>query len=565
MNSKFYLLLVMLIPFIKSLSAQPVIGFQSVITGLTTPIDIVNAGDGSGKLYILQQNGIIKSWNGTSLSTFLDVSSVITNPRGNEQGLLSIAFHPSYSSNGYFFIYYTNAAGDVTIARYKRDASDPTIGDPASGVVLLNIPKPGSPYYTNHNGGKLNFGTDGMLYFGTGDGGSGGDPDNNAQDLTTFRGKMLRINVSTFPGTAPYYTIPFSNPFVGAGGGIKEEIWDYGLRNPWRWSFDRSTHEKWIADVGQNAWEEVNVEAPASGGGIDYGWRCYEGTHTYNTTGCGGTYTLPIFEYPHNNTTGGYSITGGFVYRGPDYPSLTGYYITADYVSGNIWLIKPDGVGGYIITQQASPTLTSIASFGEGEDGTLYAARRSAGIIFKVNVSGVVPLTLTSVNATYQYGHTAVKWETSSEQDLIGFTVQYSDNGHEFKDAGFVAATNNSRGSNYDFIHRLSLSGTRFYRLAIQHGTGSTTFSSIITVRNEKSPAFILNKNVSNNLLSLMLNTKVESLRILNTTGSLLYRESLQNRTGMINLQLPYLSEGVYIVVIGNNAEVYTDKIIISH
>ena len=199
----------------------------------------------------------------------------------------------------------------------------------------------------------------------------------------------------------------------------------------------------------------------------------------------------------------------------------------------------------------------------DGQD--LYAARRSAGIIFKVNVSGVVPLTLTSVNATYQYGHTAVKWETSSEQDLIGFTVQYSDNGHEFKDAGFVAATNNSRGSNYDFIHRLSLSGTRFYRLAIQHGTGSTTFSSIITVRNEKSPAFILNKNVSNNLLSLMLNTKVESLRILNTTGSLLYRESLQNRTGMINLQLPYLSEGVYIVVIGNNAEVYTDKIIISH
>ena len=559
---KLYLLIIVTI-CIRVVSAQPVIAYQTVISGLTTPVDVVNAGDGTGKLYIVQQGGIIDNWNGTSLSAFLDVSSLITNPRGQEQGLLSLAFHPSYSSNGYFFIYYTNTAGDATVARYKRDAIDPTIADPASGVVLISVPKPGSPYYTNHNGGKLNFGTDGMLYFGLGDGGSGGDPDNNAQDLTTLRGKMLRINVNGFATTPPYYTIPASNPFVGAGGGIKEEIWDYGLRNPWRWSFDRTTHEKWIADVGQNAWEEVDVEPAASAGGVNYGWRCYEGTHTYNTTGCTLTYTSPIFEYGHNSATGGYSITGGYVYRGPDFASLTGYYVTADYVSGNLWLIKYNG-SGYTTTLQ-SGLAASVASFGEGEDGVVYVARRSAGTISKLIVTSVVPVTLANFVAKYQTGYTEIKWETSVEQNLTGFTVQYSDNGREFFDAGFVSASGNPHGSTYSFMHYLALAGSRLYRLVVQNINGSKTYSNIITVRNEKSSVILLNTNVDGNYLSLLLNKNMESLRILSTTGNIVYKGGLQNKLGITNIQLPFLSAGMYIAVISNKEEIFTMKFIVSH
>lgn len=546
-------------------NAQPLIGYQAVITGLSNPVDLVNAGDGSGKLYIVQQNGIIYSWNGTSVSSYLNVSSLITSPAGNEQGLLSMAFHPAYASNGYFFIYYTNTSGAVTIARYKRDAVNPNIADPSTATVLLTIPKPGTPYYTNHNGGKLNFGTDGMLYLGTGDGGSGGDPFNNAQDLTSLRGKMLRIDVNGFATSAPYYAIPAGNPFIGAGGGIREEIWAYGLRNPWRWSFDRLTADMWIGDVGQNAWEEVDFRAAASTAGVNYGWRCYEGTQSYNLSGCLGIYTNPIFEYGHNNSTGGFSITGGYVYRGPEFPVLTGTYITADFVSGNLWQIKPNGSGGWTsVLQNGLPA--SISSFGEGEDGTLYAVRRLAttGSVSKVIVTSIIPVNLVNFTATYKDGLTQLSWATAMESDLSHFSIQYSVDNIHFNQVGSVTATGNANGSIYSFNHNLNLNGIGYYRLVIVNLDGSRTYSEIKKVKAIKGPFKILSNPVTGPQLKLLINQKVNAFQVISATGAIVFTCDLQNQSGVTSISIPGLSAGMYIAVTDTEGGKYHERFFIS-
>ena len=263
--------------FSAVLGQYPEIGYQTVTTGLSSPVDVVNAG--GSDLFIVQQGGIIRRWNGTVLSNYINISSVLPASPGGEQGLLSVAFHPQYASNGYFFVLYTNSSGNPTLARYRRNLLDPLIGDPATAQVLLTLVKPVS--YTNHNGGKLIFGTDGMLYLGTGDSGSGGDPGNLAQNPNSLFGKMLRINVNGFATSAPFYAIPADNPFLTPGDGIADEIYNMGLRNPWRWSFDRLNGDFWIADVGQGNYEEVNHITAASAAAVNYGWRCREGMHDY--------------------------------------------------------------------------------------------------------------------------------------------------------------------------------------------------------------------------------------------------------------------------------------------
>ncbi len=292
---------------------QPVLQYSAQInTGLTNPIDIVHAGDASNRLFVVQRGGIIKVYSPTLtyIGDFLTVTGIGT---GGEGGLLSMAFHPDYETNGFFFVYYTLPDLSLEIARYQVSAGNANVADAASKQVVLNIPHPTN---NNHNGGKLNFGADGYLYLGTGDGGGGGDVPNNAQNGNSLLGKMLRLNVTT-SATAPFYTIPPTNPYI-SDAGVLDEIYALGLRNPWRWSFDRNTNAMWIADVGQGEVEEVNYRASGSTGGINYGWRCYEGDSAYNTTGCqpAASYIPPIFGYGHNNTTGGFSITGGYVYRG---------------------------------------------------------------------------------------------------------------------------------------------------------------------------------------------------------------------------------------------------------
>jgi glucose/arabinose dehydrogenase len=351
----------------------PVLIYSPVVSGLSSAVDVVNAQDGTNRLFVLRQSGTVRIVSGGVLlpGIFLDIADSIST--GGERGLLSIAFHPDFENNRYFFVYYTNTAGDIRITRFQTQFGDPDVADESSGVVLMTIPH---PTFGNHNGGKLNFGPDGNLYFATGDGGSGGDPNNNAQNGNSLLGKMIRINVDNFT-TPPYYTIPLDNPYVDDPL-VRDEIFAIGLRNPWRWSFDRLNNDVWIADVGQGTWEEINNRTFATSGGINYGWRCYEGNAAYNTTGClpPANYISPIFVYPHIFATGGFSVTGGHVYRAAEFPAMYGYYICADYVSGNTWLIKSNGVGGWNSSIQ-SGLPGSISGFGEAENGDMYAVSLS--------------------------------------------------------------------------------------------------------------------------------------------------------------------------------------------
>jgi glucose/arabinose dehydrogenase len=347
---------------------------QRIITGLARPVFVTAAPGDTSRIFIVEQRsgstGRIRIYDLTSnmlLGTpFLSIS-VSTS---SEQGLLGMAFHPDYDSNGYFFINYTNQSGSTIIARYQV-SSNPNIANSGSAETVLTISQP----YSNHNGGMIAFGPDGYLYIGTGDGGSGGDPGNRAQDITgQLLGKMLRIDVDSLP-----FSIPADNPFVGVTG--DDEIWAYGLRNPWRFSFDRDTGDMYIADVGQNAYEEVDVQPANSTGGENYGWRCYEGDHAYNTSGCpgSGTMVFPVHEYSHGGSPYRCSITGGYVYRGSAIPDLQGAYFFGEYCSNQIWSFRWDGGGGITNledrTSELSPNAGSIASisgFGEDASGNLY-------------------------------------------------------------------------------------------------------------------------------------------------------------------------------------------------
>lgn len=540
--------------------SQPIIGYQSVITGLTQPVDLVNAGDGSNRLFIAQQNGIIRVWNGTTLlpTNFLNVSSLVTNG-GSEQGLLSMAFHPDYNgtTNRYFFIYYTATNGDVTLARYQTQAGDINVADPASGVVLLTIPKPGSPYFTNHNGGKLLFGTDGMLYFGTGDGGNGGDPFNNAQNGASLLGKMLRLNVNSFATSAPFYDIPSDNPYASTSDGIRDEIWATGLRNPWRWSFDRQNGDMWIADVGQGAWEEVN-RVPAGTAAANYGWRCREGMHNYDVSLCsGGSYTEPVFEYPHN-ATGGYSITGGFVYRGTAYPVLNGYYVTVDYITSNLWLVRANGT---FVRQSGLPT--NVSSFGEDEAGELYAVRRSNGTIYRVTVTGVLPVTLTGLTAERRSGSNQLGWTTASEQNTSGFYIEYSTDGSRFQRAGWVAAARSSAGHSYTYNHAVNLTADMYYRLAIADDDGSIRYSSIVRLSAKEGGIKVYPSVVRNGIINLELNGRMQKMQLVNSSGKLVFEKALKDLSGTTAISLPQLSRGMYVVQVIGDGGVNREKIII--
>ena len=338
--------------------------------GLDRPIFVTYAPGDRSRVFIIEKPGRIRVVeNGTLLATpFLDISGPV-NDGGNEQGLFSMAFDPDYQENGIFYVDYTggSGAGYSVVARYHVTAN-PNVADPNSAQTVLTQTQP----YTNHNGGQINFGPDGYLYIGFGDGGSGGDPLNSGQRLDTWLGKILRIDVST----ALTYTVPPDNPFVGVSAALPE-IWDQGLRNPWRWSFDQLTGDMWIGDVGQSAWEEVDLEPAGGAGGINYGWNCREGAHNYNWTAqCNGvTLVDPVYEYSHSD---GYSITGGYVYRGsPNSPWFGKYFFwdygraqqirTLDY-NGLAW-VRTDH------TPSTGPyTLTRPTSLGEDFYGNLYVA-----------------------------------------------------------------------------------------------------------------------------------------------------------------------------------------------
>lgn len=376
MQPLYYLLMAFLVVACSSSLAQP-IELEPFVSGIEQPTTITNAGDGSGRLFVTSKTGQIHVIEGGKVldTPFLDISEQITT--NNERGLLGLAFHPNYEENGRFFINYTNLDGDTVIAEYSV-SDDPNVADASSEQILLTIEQPQS----NHNGGQLAFGPDGYLYIGTGDGGGGGDDHGeigNGQSLDTLLGKILRIDVDS----GDPYAIPADNPFANSDEALPE-IWAYGLRNPWRFSFDRETGDLWIADVGQNAWEEVNFQPADSPGGENYGWRLMEGTHCFNPPeNCNdGTLVLPVLEYSHDV---GSSITGGYVYRGSAYPELVGTYFFGDYVSGRLWGATQNSEGEWSM-EQLLDTKLNIVAFGEDEAGELYVAD-FAGDIYRVKGS----------------------------------------------------------------------------------------------------------------------------------------------------------------------------------
>lgn len=362
----------------------PVISFDTVISGLSQPIQVVHAGDSSGRIFIVQKGGTVRVYNKdyTFRRNFLVVTGISTL---GEQGLLSVAFHPDYRNNGFLYAYYANSNGDLELARYRVSAN-PDSADVASRVTLITIPHPTN---SNHNGGELHFGPEGYLYLSTGDGGGGGDVPNNSQNTTVLLGKMLRFAVNTSL-TAPYYTVPADNPFGN-------EIFAYGLRNPFRWSFDPLNYDMWIGDVGQDRFEEVNHRRYDSTKGINYGWRCYEGNVAYNSSGCGpaSNYTFPVYTYalPTGGASG--SITGGTVYRGELYPALNGYYLAADYTSGRFYKIKYDSVAHVYDTSTQVVLPGGIVDFGETEEGELYATNLNNGRLLRIVSNGPAHYTFT--------------------------------------------------------------------------------------------------------------------------------------------------------------------------
>jgi len=347
------------------------ITLQSFATGFDSPVEITNAGD--SRLFVVQKGGLIRILNSNgSINTtpFLNLSTLISSD--GERGLLGLAFHPNYAANGYFFVNYTNTSGNTVIARYSVNSGNPDIAN-ITGTILMTISQP----YTNHNGGSIKFGADGYLYIGMGDGGSGGDPGNRAQNINENLGKMLRIDVNST--ISPFYTSPATNPYVGVAG--NDEIWAIGLRNPWKFSFNRLNGDLWIADVGQGAIEEINkIVNPLPNTGINFGWRCYEGNSTYNTSGCApsSTMTFPFAQYARSG--GACSVTGGYFYTGSTYPNFQNKYFFTDYCDDKIRMVNSAGV----ITTTASFSGNNFVTFGEDMNGELYIAGISSGTIYKI-------------------------------------------------------------------------------------------------------------------------------------------------------------------------------------
>lgn len=356
-----------------TLAAQPNLGVQLRTSGFNEPLDIVHAGD--SRLFIVERGGTIRIlYSDNSVATFLDITTIVGST-GGEQGLLGLAFHPDYASNGYFYVNYTDLAGDTHISRFSRSIGDSESADPASELNLLFMDQPAS----NHNGGDLNFGPDGYLYISMGDGGGAGH--NRSQDITDNKlGKILRINVDEgIP-----YAIPEDNHFVDAIG--DDEIWAMGLRNPWRSNFDRLTGDLWIADVGADSWEEINFIAHDTAEFMNFGWKCYEGNMLREGTLCDTIvpdFDFPVFVYPHDINDGGFAITGGYVYRGITFPELYGKYIFCDYISGNFWTLEPDGAGGFINTFY-DYIIDHITSFGEDVNGEIFACVNETGNIYQI-------------------------------------------------------------------------------------------------------------------------------------------------------------------------------------
>lgn len=545
-----------LILFTCKLSAQPVLKLGApVITGLTQPMQIINADDGTNRFFVIQKGGLIKCYdqNFNFLSDFLTVTNITSS---GERGLLSMAFHPDYETNGLFYVYYTGnepgKEGALTIARYKVDANDPQLADPASKKIVLEILHP----RTNHNGGQLHFDQVGYLFLTTGDGGGGGDPDENSQDPTKLLGKLLRMEVNTSE-TAPFYTIPASNPFGN-------EVYCLGLRNPYRWSFDRLNGDIWIGDVGQSNWEEIDHVIAANIKGTNFGWDCYEGNEPYELTGClpEDNYKFPFYVY---TKSGSQSVTGGVVYRGSKYPTLYGWYVGAEFYNTDFHRVYFDG-STYTIAPVQTLGPGSIVNFGEGEDGEVYVVSLYEGEVYPLEVEeDPLSVNMLDVDADRKGNLVKVNWTTSQEEDCNHFEIEWSVDGRHFEKAGTVKAKNTQVMNHYTFEHNPDVAGTLYYRIKAIDVSNSYKYSGIVMVSNEREFIAKVYPTAPDDDVVNILFSEIHdkcNVEVLNNTGNRVFSTIVMPGEKKKTLSLHDNYPGIYFVriIAGKNTE--THKIV---
>lgn len=564
-----------------SLGAQtPDLRFVEPVSGFSDPVDITGAGDGSDRLFIVEQAGTIKIYDqatSTTLSTnFLDITDRVRS--GGERGLLGLAFHPDFATNGHFYVNYTTQArngltnGTTVISRFTASPGANTV-DPATEFPLLSIVQP----FSNHNAGDLAFGPDGYLYIPTGDGGGGGDPNNNAQNPMSLLGKMLRIDVDNTTGGLDY-GIPADNPFVG-NASVRDEIWALGLRNPWRISFDRQTGDLWIGDVGQGLREEVDFAAAGSAGGMNFGWDCREGFLDYpagspgspgvSSPNCveGTTYDEPVFDYSRNGTTGGFSITGGFLYRGGA-DDLVGYYLCADFASSNFFLYPPGG--GTLIVDGSSP-VSSPSAFGEDDDGELYVLSYG-GTFYRVTTLRSMPVALTEWTAEVQNKQVLLSWQTSAETGAADYVIERSGNGRDFSALATVsAAGTTTETTDYSFTDPEPLAGRSYYRLRQRDLDGAEELFPVRSVifRSGRSNAPEVTPNPALRDLRITIPELQENgpvnVQVFATDGRRVFEHVRLDEAGRhtYDYVLPQLPAGVYRLVVRYDGEVFQQNLVI--
>ena len=561
-TQRFLLAFALLLPLF--LSAQPpTISYESEVTGFVDPVDVVNAGDGSNRLFIVEQGGLIKVLNGTTVTTFANLGPSGANliSVGGEEGLLSMAFHPDFNgvSNRFFYVYYTDLASNIAITRFQTTTGNSNTADLGTAFPIITIAHPGQ---TNHNGGKLAFGGDGYLYFATGDGGGSNDPNNNAQNGASLLGKMIRINVNTTSAFGNY-AVPPDNPYL-SDPAIDDRIWALGLRNPFRWSFDRANGNMWIGDVGQGAKEEVHFRAGGSTGHVNYGWRCFEGhISTPGVPDCTPVdYVPPVYDYD-NPSSGLSAITGGYVYRGTEYTTFRGYYISADVYSGAVHLLWPNSSGGFDSSVQ-SGLQQAVVGFGEAEDGTLYAVSQGSDALHKVVATGGVPLpvTLTRFSARSLPEFNELLWTTSFEQGTATFGVEYRIGTGAFQQVADVPASRSATGASYSYKHAASSILVTYYRLAIRDDNGRVSYSPVVKLSAKGGRIRIYPTIIKNGLLTLELTQPAKRMQVVSSAGTVVYEQTLPV-AGAITVSLPPLSKGVYFVVIATGEGVKRERIVI--
>ncbi|WP_071596778.1 PQQ-dependent sugar dehydrogenase [Neolewinella persica] len=566
---------------LHGIDAQPDLRFVEPVSGFSSPVDITGAGDGSERLFIVEQDGTIKiydqSTNTTLATDFLDITDRVR--FGGERGLLGLAFHPEFATNGHFYVNYTTIArnglvnGTTVIARFTAAIGANTV-DPNTEEVVLSINQVAS----NHNAGDLAFGPDGYLYIPTGDGGGGGDPDQTGQDPMALLGKMLRIDVDNPVIGGTNYGIPADNPFVG-NAGVRDEIWALGLRNPWRISFDRQTGDLWIADVGQGQREEVNFEAAGSAGGMNFGWDCREGLLDYpaGTSGSPGTsspncvegttYDEPVFDYPRSSSIGGFSITGGFLYRGSA-DDLVGYYICADFASSNFFLYPPGG--GTLLVDGSSPAF-SPSTFGEDDNGELYVFSYG-GTFYRVTTLRSMPVELTAWTAEVQDKVVVLSWQTGAEVGAADYVIERSSNGVDFSTlATVIAAGTTSEATDYTYTDVEPLGGRSYYRLRQRDLDGAEELFPVRSVifRSGSAAAPTITPNPTQRDLSITIPELQENgpvnVQIFATDGRRVFEHVRLDEAGrhQYDYILPELPAGVYRVVVRFDGEAFQQNLVI--